>query len=374
VDTLTTVRKLKEKGVEVYFEKENIYTLDSKGELLITIMSSLAQEESRSISENCTWGQRKRFSDGKVCVPYSRFLGYDKGEDGLVINEEEAIIVRLIYKMFIEGFTPHGIAKHLTAEGIPTPGGKAVWGATTVKSILTNEKMKGDALLQKSYTMDFLTKKKKINEGEVPQYYVENAHPAIIDPAVFEMVQHEMARRKDGKDRYSGVGMFSSKIKCGQCGSWYGAKVWHSTSKYRRTIYQCNHKFKGEKKCGTPHFDEETIKRLFVSAMNKLLTDKDEIIANFAMVRDALFGTAALETERSELQSEMAVISELIRKCIEENASVAIDQSEYQGRYGGLVARFEAAKARFNEVSALASVRAARGNLVESFVAELGRQ
>jgi DNA invertase Pin-like site-specific DNA recombinase len=188
VDSLSTIRKLKEKGVEVYFEKENNWTFDGKGELLITIMSSLAQEESRSISENCTWGQRKRFSDGKVSVPYKRFLGYDKGEnDTLKINEEEAVLVRLIYKMFLEGSTPHGIAKHLTGQGIPTPGGKAVWGATTIKSILTNEKMKGDALLQKSYTVDFLTKRKKVNEGEVPQYYVENAHPAIIEPAVFEL-------------------------------------------------------------------------------------------------------------------------------------------------------------------------------------------
>jgi DNA invertase Pin-like site-specific DNA recombinase len=136
-------------------------------------MSSLAQEESRSISENCTWGQRKRFADGKVSVPYKRFLGYDKGEnDTLKVNEEEAVIVRLIYKMFLEGATPHGIAKRLTAQGIPTPGGKAKWGATTVRSILANEKYKGDALLQKSYTTDFLTKKKKVNEGEVPQYYV----------------------------------------------------------------------------------------------------------------------------------------------------------------------------------------------------------
>ena len=177
VDSLQTIRQLKDKGIECYFEKEGIWTFDGKGELLITIMSSLAQEESRSISENCTWGQRKRFSDGKVCVPYSRFLGYDRGEEGgLVINEEEAVTVRLIYKMFLEGATPHSIAKHLTERGILSPGGKEKWNQSAVKSILTNEKYKGDALLQKSYTVDFLTKKKKMNEGEIPQYYVENSH------------------------------------------------------------------------------------------------------------------------------------------------------------------------------------------------------
>ena len=174
VDSLTTVRQLKEKGVEIYFEKENIWTLDSKGELLITIMSSLAQEESRSISENCTWGQRKRFADGKVTVPFKRFLGYDRGPDGnLVLNKDEAVIIRRIYSMFLQGMTPHGIAARLTADGIKSPGGKDKWNAGAVRSILTNEKYKGDALLQKSYTVDFLTKKKKVNEGEIPQYYVE---------------------------------------------------------------------------------------------------------------------------------------------------------------------------------------------------------
>ena len=152
VDSLSTVRKLKEKGVEVFFEKENIYTFDGKGELLITIMSSLAQEESRSISENVTWGQRKRFADGKVSMPYKRFLGYEKGEDGTPkIVESEAEIVRLIYQLFMEGRTSSAIAKYLAASGILSPGGKQKWQVATVNSILANEKYKGDALLQKRH-------------------------------------------------------------------------------------------------------------------------------------------------------------------------------------------------------------------------------
>ena len=189
VDSLTTIRQLKEAGVEVYFEKENIWTFDGKGELLLTIMSSLAQEESRSISENCTWGQRKRFADGKITVPFQRFLGYDRGPDGnLVVNPEQAVIVKSSYSMFLQGMSYHGIAKKLTADVIPTPGGKEKWSISTVKSILSNEKYKGDALLQKSYTVDFLTKKTKVNEGEIPQYYVEDNHEAIIDPEVFDTV------------------------------------------------------------------------------------------------------------------------------------------------------------------------------------------
>ena len=171
VDSLTTIRKLKEKGIGVTFEKENIDTLDSKGELMITIMSSLAQEESRSISENVTWGWRRRIADGKVSMAYSRFLGYDRGEDGTpVVNEKEAEIIRRIYGLFLNGQTPSSIADILTRQHVPTPGGKEQWAGSTVKSILTNEKYKGDALLQKTFTVDFLTKTARVNKGEVPQF------------------------------------------------------------------------------------------------------------------------------------------------------------------------------------------------------------
>ena len=202
VDSLTIIRKLKDAGCECFFEKENIYTFDGKGELLLTIMSSLAQEESRSISENVTWGQRKRFADGKVSLPYGHFLGYEKGPDGLPqIVPEEAEIVRDIYRMFISGLSTNAIAKRLTGQAVPTPAGKDTWRRQTVESILRNEKYKGSALLQKRFTVDFLQKKMKVNEGEVPQYYVEHSHPAIILPEEWEKVQLELARRRDSDRR-----------------------------------------------------------------------------------------------------------------------------------------------------------------------------
>src|SRR5699024_5886684 len=353
VDSLTTVRQLKEKGVEIYFEKENIWTLDSKGELLITIMSSLAQEESRSISENCTWGQRKRFADGKVTVPFKRFLGYDRGPDGnLVLNKDEAVIIRRIYSMFLQGMTPHGIAARLTADGIKSPGGKDKWNAGAVRSILSNEKYKGDALLQKSYTVDFLTKKTKINEGEIPQYYVEDNHEAIISPEIFAMVQREMTKRGRGKKYHSSVHAFSSKIRCGHCGSWYGSKVWHSNSQYRKTIWQCNHKFDGDKRCDTPHLCDEDIQRLFLSAANKLLVDKDEVIANCREMMDLLFNTTELEAEQTALLEETQLICDMVQQTIYENAHVALDQTEYQKRYYSLTQRFETAKQRLETVMA----------------------
>lgn len=375
VDSLTTVRNLKEKGVEIYFEKENIWTHDSKGELLITIMSSLAQEESRSISENCTWGQRKRFADGKVTVPFSRFLGYDRGDDGnLVINDEQAAVVRRIFGMFLQGVSPYGIAERLTADGIPSPGGKGKWNPNAVRSILRNEKYKGDALLQKSYTVDFLTKKKKFNEGEIPQYYVENNHDAIIEPAIFDMVQREMDRRHPGNNRHSGVRVFSGKIRCGECGGLYGSKVWHSNDPYRRVIWQCNHKYDGARPCKTPHLDEETLQRLFVTAFNKLISERDEIGANFELIKETLYGIAALETEQADLQSELEVVTGLVEQSVRENASLPLDQDEYQKSYDGLCARFESVKSRLEAVTAQIVDRTGRRETIEQFLADLMKQ
>lgn len=372
VDTLTTVRKLKEKGIEVYFEKENIYTLDSKGELLITIMSSLAQEESRSISENVTWGQRKRFADGKVSLPYKQFLGYEKGEDGLPkIFEKEATVIRLIYKLFLEGKTPTGIAKHLTTNKIPTPAGKEVWQESTIRSILKNEKYKGDAMLQKSFTVDFLTKKKKINKGEIPQYYVENSHPAIITPEVFDLVQHEIKKRKNTKGYKTGGGCFSGKIVCGKCGSFYGSKVWHSTSKYRRVIWQCNSKFKNTEKCNTPHIYEDKLKLAFVNVFNSILRNKKEILKGYEDIIQALMDTSKLDKESAKLQNEIGIITEMIRKCVEENAHSVLNQAEYEERYKALAERYESIKKSLEGIDEKRLERGCNHENITAFIKEL---
>ena len=321
VVSLTTVRKLKEKGVEVYFEKENIYTLDSKGELFITIMSSLAQEESRSISENVTWGQRKRMADGKVTMPYGRFLGYRKGEDGLPeIVPEEAEVVRMIYKSFMEGMTPGMIVKMLMEQGVPAPGGGVKWYTHTIKSILTNEKYKGAALLQKKFTVDFLTKKQKVNEGEVPQYFIEDSHPPIIEPQEFELVQAEIARRKEIGKVYSSSNIFSTKLVCSCCGGFFGSKVWHSTSKYRRVIWQCNHKFKNGEKCSTPHLYEDEIKKRFIEVCNRIAADKENFVASCRQIVEMLSDTAAIDRKIEAQYIYLNGLAVSMQEFIKENA------------------------------------------------------
>lgn len=372
VDSLTTIRKLKDAGCEVYFEKENIWTFDGKGELLLTIMSSLAQEESRSISENVTWGQRKRFADGKVSMPYKQFLGYEKGPDGLPkMVPEQAKTVRYIYDLFMSGKTITAIAKQLTSEGIPTPSGREVWGGRTVESILMNEKYKGDARLQKRFTVDFLQKKMKVNEGEVPQYYVENSHEAIIDPILFERVQEELARRKALGRSYSGKSIFSSRLICGDCGHFLGSKVWNSTNKYRRVIWQCNNRFKGECKCGTPHLTEETIKEKFLEAYSQLLPDRERLIEDCRLMQTTLTDCSDIDREKQDLLQELEIVMELIQRCVDENSRVAQNQEEYLTRYNGLVARYERAQTRIKSLEKERTERMAKADAIGGFMFRL---
>ncbi|MHB1652326.1 MAG: recombinase family protein [Desulfitobacteriaceae bacterium] len=369
VDSLVTVRQLKEKGVEVYFEKENIYTLDSKGELLITIMSSLAQEESRSISENVTWGQRKRMADGKISLPYGQFLGYEKGEDGLPkIVESEAEIVRMIFRLFMEGKTPSAIANQLANQGIPSPAGKKTWQVATVKSILTNEKYKGDALLQKRFTVDFLTKTTKVNEGEVPQYYVQNSHPAIIEPEEFDAVQAEFERRKD-LGRPSGCNSpFTAKIVCGDCGGFYGSKVWGSNTKYRRVIWRCNEKYKSDKRCNTPHVTEDDVKQRFLTAFNRLMGDREELIANCRLSLSILCDCSEIEAELEELRREIEVVTELSKKAIYENACIAVSQDEWSERNNIYLERHCKATKQVAELEKLKIERQNKSLMLETFI------
>jgi len=188
---------------------------------------------------------------------------------------------------------------------------------------------------------------------------------------VFEQVQRELERRKASKGRHSGVHLFSGKIRCGQCGEWYGSKTWHSTSKYRRVVWQCNHKYDGDEKCTTANLTDDDIKALFVSAANKLITQKGVIIKALTVSLPTAFDFTTLEAERDELHSKMAVVSDLIEKCIYENAHVALDQAEYQKRYDGLTARFDAAKARFETVEDTIRSKQSRRATIEAFLADL---
>lgn len=336
VDSLTTVRKLKDKGVEVYFEKENIYTLDSKGELLITIMSSLAQEEARSISENTAWGRRKQFADGKYSLAYSLFLGYDKGTNGeLAINEDEAAIVRRIYDEYLAGLSPYTIAKQLTADGIPTPAHKTVWHETTVRSILTNEKYYGAAILQKS-VKEFLSKTRE-NTGELPKYYISQDHEPIIPPEKFNMVQEEMQRRKEAGNKAQCVSIFSARIVCGDCGGFYGRKIWHAGTPNASWHWHCNNKFQKRKYCTTPTLKESRLEECFVKTFNRLVKKRAQIEENYRLCLDAITDTSQYEQKLERLNRDSSEIQALIRSLLTESSrsehdNIADRYREYESR------------------------------------------
>lgn len=348
--------------------------MDSKGELLITIMSSLAQEESRSISENTTWGKRKQFADGRASIGFKHFLGYDRGPNGeFIINEEQAVTVRYIYKRYLEGFSTYKIACELTEMGVPTPAGKKKWHPSSVMSILKNEKYKGDALLQKTFTKDFLTHQSVVNNGEVPQYYVEGHHEGIVSVDQFDQVQAEILRRK-GMQKYSGVGLFSSIIKCGECGSWYGAKVWHSNDKYRRVIYRCNNKYSDGCKCKTPHINEDELKELFIKAANELFSEREEILANTKVMMEMVCETDSLDRDLQDSITELNIISEQMQIAIAENSRVALDQDEYEKRYAELTARYEKAKAKYDDIAEQIESKKAKRELFKGFIRTLEKQ
>ena len=393
VDTLTTIRKLKEHGVEVYFEEQNIYTMDGKGEVLLTIMSSIAQEESRNISENVTWGMRKRFADGKVSMPYKQFMGYRRGKNGTPeVVEAEAQIIRTIFRRFLEGATPAIIARELNAADIPCPSRKSLlganeieaekarkktarWSPSTIESILTNEKYKGDAILQKTYCTDYIRKTFVVNDGsEIPKYYAQNSHPAIISAEVFDLTQMEMEWRRSIKGSYSGKSYFASRIVCGDCGAFYGSKVWHSTDEYRRTIWRCNNKYGGDAKCSTPHITQEELEKAFVSVMQKVISEKDAIFAVCRTALDEALDTSELDRIATGLQEQTMLISARARRLVEENARVRRDQEEYQQEYDALAAEHEKLSEKIRSIEEQKKDKSDRRRRIAVFLRMLDEQ
>lgn len=348
VTLLETVRELKALGVDVFFEEQNIHTLSGNGEVMMSILASFAQAESQSASENQKWRIRKNFEEGK---PW----------DGTL----------LIYRMFRNGKSPSYIARYLTAQGIPTPGGKKVWQAQVIESILTNEKYKGDARLQKKFTTDFLTKKQKKNEGEVPQYYVENSHPAIIEPRAWDEVQGIMKRRKASGKRHECSSPFSGMVICGDCGSTYGSKVWHSNDPYRKVIWQCNSKFKNEEKCRTPHVTEERLKDGFLEALSILHENRETLLNDIRDVKHDLEDCTEVNAKITETAHEMEVIAGLIQKSIEDNAVHAQDQEEYNRRYNELADHYEKLKNKLEALEQERDDREYKSNVLSGFLFEM---
>jgi hypothetical protein len=338
VDCLDTVRQLKAMGIPVFFEKENINTMLQQSEFIITLYSGFAQAESESISANVRWGKRKSMQDGKVIFRYDKLLGYRKGEDSRpqVVPDEAATVLR-IYRCYLAGYSLKRIRDELKLEGVPTASGVQEWSYQVIRNILTNERYMGDALLQKTYVTDCLSKKTKKNNGELPQYYVSNSHEAIVSKELFNRVQEEMARRankrkvaqKSAKTEY---GKFSSKyalterLVCGECGTPYRRCTW-SRNGAKRIVWRCINRLEfGTKYCKeSPTIDEDKIHGAILHAMNRVVTQKENIVNTLRMSLKAAIGGSGEAVDaigiRRRLEELDAILMDLVGLSAKSDAS-----------------------------------------------------
>lgn len=346
VDSLLTIRKLKEKNVAVVFEKEGVNTLDGTGEILITILSSLAQEESRNISENTRWGVVRRFENGKMIVNHNKFMGYTKNENGdLVIVQEEAEIVRLIFRLYLEGYSAGKISQYLEKNGIKTATGQDRWYDSVIFKMLRNEKYMGDALLQKTYTVDFMTKKRVINKGIVPQYYVEDDHEPIIPKELFYRVQEELARRasmnkaavtrkKNQRSKFSSEYALTGLLLCGDCGQEYRRVTWSRNGK-KKIVWRCSNRLtNGTKNCKKSEtLEEGALNRAVMESINRITRGDGEFVGAFRQNVIRVIGSYDREQEPDEYNEKIKEKEEEMVVLIAENAKVGSYTDEFDERY-----------------------------------------
>lgn len=284
LDCIKYVRKLKALGVGVIFEKENIRTLEDNDEMLLTVMGSLAQAESESLSKNVRMGFHQSFKEGNV--PFHDMLGYRRGSDGTPeILPEEAEVVRRIFDSYLAGNSVGQIVKDLETNQIPATKGGSKWSPATVRNILRNERYIGDALLQKSYIEDVLTGKSRKNNGQYPQYYVQNNHPAIISREMFDKVQIEIARRgsmrrkipsrtaRTEQSKYSGKYALTEILVCGECGTPYRRVTWTHQGR-KRIVWRCVSRLEhGKRYCKRSiTLDEQALHEAIRSAVNQVVS------------------------------------------------------------------------------------------------------
>ena len=361
LDGLDYVRRLKRMGVGVFFEKENVNTLYMDNEMILTFMMSQAQAESESMSGNIRWGHRKNFKDGKVYFHYAGFLGYRRGENDLPeIDPEEAEIVRRIFSRYLIGHSVAKIIADLEADGIKTARGHKKWNDGVIRGMLRNEKYMGDALLQKTYIADLFTRQTKKNTGELPQYYVENSHPAIIDRLTFQRVQEEMARRSSLKKvstaaktelaKYSGKYVLTELLSCGNCGSPYRRVTW-TRPEGKKIVWRCINRLEnGKKFCkDAPTLEESRIHTAVVSAMNEMFSQKTLKAILQDSIRTALLPENG-ETSLAAIDSRLSQLREQQYRLLQLAAAVGADSTQYDEELKKVSMEFSALVAKRSEL------------------------
>lgn len=345
VDCLEHVRILKNRGIGIFFEEQNIDTLSIDSELYLVIYAGFAQSESESMSKNITWAYRKRFEDGKVLMQYKSMLGYRKGADGEPeIVPEEAKIVTRIFDMFLSGQTVRAISEQLRSEQIHIPGKNFSFSHVMVYNILRNEKYCGDSILQKTITVDCISKTRRDNMGEAPMYYVQNSHPAIISRETYHMTQAEIARRKtlapaSEKKAVTVAGKYSKYalsevLVCGECGSRYRRVTW--TSGGKRVVWRCSNRLEnGKKYCKMSlTVKEESLHAAIVRAINKF--NSQDHAAYLALMKATIgeaLGIQAETAEIDELKRRIDALNQKMVSIIQKAARDGEDIEEHESEF-----------------------------------------
>ena len=364
VDCLNYVRALKELGIAVIFEKENMNTLEIDSEILITMLGAFAQSESESISANVRWGIRQAMKEGKATIQYKYLYGYRKGDDSKPeIIPDQAEVVRKIYDLFLSGTPVRGIQEYLNANSVPNINGESKWARSAIDSILTNEKYCGDVLLQKTYIDDCINKKVKKNTGQLPMYLVQNHHEGIISRETFDAAQAELARRSAGKSpskknaptgrsRYSSKYALSDRLYCGECGTRYQRCTWRNRDGSKRIVWRCVSRVDyGNKYChDSPTLDEEPLHRAILAAINSAVNDKDNIVYNLkAAMEKELTPAAGQQLSLSEIDDRLEQLNTEFSKVLAE-ASESGDQAAYSDRFREIMQKQTALKAQRDEI------------------------
>ena len=364
VDCLNYVRALKELGIAVIFEKENMNTLEVDSEILITMLGAFAQSESESISANVRWGKRQAMKEGRAIINYKHLYGYRKGADGRPeIIPEQAEVVRKIYDLFLSGTPIRGILEYLNVNNIPNISGGSQWAKNAVNSILINEKYCGDVLLQKTYIDDCINKKVKKNTGQLPMYLVQNHHDGIISRETFDAAQAELSRRNagrspskknapTGRSRYSSKYALSDRLYCGECGTRYQRCTWRNRDGSKRIVWRCVSRVDyGSKYChDSPTLDEEPLHRAILAAINSAVKDKDNIVYNLkAAMEKELAPAAGQQLSLSEIGNQLEQLNAEFSKVLAE-ASESGDQAAYSDRFREIMQKQTALKAQRDEI------------------------
>ena len=319
VDCLSIIQELRTINVEVFFEKENISSSDSKVDFMMTIFSSIAQEEARNISENVKWGIRKRYKDGNIRINTSRFLGYDKDEKGkIVINSDEAKIVKMIFNLYLSGMSYREISTHLVENKIKNGRNEIIWHPANIMHILKNEKYCGDVLLQKRVTLDYLTHKSVINKGQAPQYYIENNHEPIISRELFQVVQQTLKNRSKNNEssRYGNQFPLSGMVVCGCCNRVLNRNYYNYRTEKERVVLTCKNTSKERIQCDNLPIDNQTLEMVCSDVLMKLNQSSTSLIDDLVSSITKHFDSSKLIESIKEANQDIAVKENEIRSLI----------------------------------------------------------